>query len=247
MTARWTTVLTLALALMMLGCKNKSDPAGANPAGVTTVPTTPESGATDGSTTVAAAVQLSDACDAPVRHVYALLAASDQADHRVLSTAEALANALRRCRDEAWPAELLACSGAATTVDEIVDKCNKLAFTGDVDLRTVREIDALSRGENPPRFTVDGDFVVFNRKARCGMLFKQRYGSDAMFITCGGKVVAGPLTTPTEIHGVMGELSARSADAHALTMRIMNNYPSGCGTQCRYRVYDANGRHLRDE
>jgi len=178
-----------------------------------------------------------DACEASAKHVFALMEASDKFKHLV--TADAMAKEISTCRTEAWPAPLVDCFTKASNVDEILETCNKLAFTGELDLKPTREVP-------PGEDSQEGDFVVFNKAERCGSMLKKKFGAEAVFVLCKGKVIAGPLTTPAEIDAVFAELSKLSANAHELTMSVMKNWPTKC-SNCKYRVYDENGVLIREE
>ncbi len=111
------------------------------------------------------------------------------------------------------------------------------------DLRQQRRI-AVGETVDPPALTVDGDFLYFQSHSlgkECGSLYKSS-PHEAVFVLCGGEVLAGPLTTAAQIEEVFGLLSDRSKNAHDATMAVINNYPTG--GNARYRVYDQHGRYL---
>ncbi len=178
-----------------------------------------------------------DACEVSDKHVFKLMEASEKFKHLV--TADAMAKEVSTCRTEAWPAPLVDCFTTASSVDEILEKCNKLAFSGELDMKPTRVVD-------PGGDSQEGDFVMFNKAERCGSMLKKRFGAEAVFVLCKGKVIAGPLTTPAEIEAVFAELSKLSANAHELTMSVMKNWPTKC-SNCKYRVYDENGILIREE
>lgn len=221
--------LAVVAILVTVGCGKSADkieptdkdPAKSN-AGGSTAPTAKATG---------------DACEASAKHVFALMEASEK--HKHLVTPDAMAKEIAQCREEAWPAPLVDCFTKASSVDELLEKCNKLAFTGELDMKPLREV---APGED----SNEGDFVVFNKAERCGSMLKKRFGAEAVFVLCKGKVIAGPLTTPAEIEAVFAELGKLSANAHDLTMSIMKNWPKGC-VNCKYRVYDENGVLIREE
>ena len=112
-----------------------------------------------------------------------------------------------------------------------------------VDLAIVRSFDALADNSavTPRPLSVGGDYVEFDRAARCGFLsYESRPGADdgAYFILCKGQPVAGPLTTAAQIREVTAALAARESQRHQLMQNIISQYPIAAA---HYRVYDQGG------
>ncbi len=242
--------LTLLLLTVVLStaCGKKADPeSGSSSPPKPTEPVTPDPGK-PAPKEPGAGHDVGATCESAVKHVHELMAKSGDDELAGRVTESEIAKQISQCKSENWPPELLACSAGETSVDGVADRCNKLAFAGEIDLKAGREFDGAvdNSAASPPVYELDGDTVIFNKSSRCAMAMKKRFGADAVFVMCGGKVIAGPLTTVTEIKSVMAEVQAESADASKLTQAIMNNYPSGCST-CRYRVFSSNGTLIREE
>ncbi|MBX3160140.1 MAG: hypothetical protein KF773_29505 [Deltaproteobacteria bacterium] len=228
------------LAVLALGACSKSEDAAPSPTPPMrspgqAEPTVPADGA---------------ACDQAVRHVFDLMKRSGDRDlAKEAEDDETVANALADCKRQAWPPEMLVCAGAAPDLATIDASCNKLAFGGaELDMKpgrtfradgTQEERDRIA-GAVPKMFALDGDFEVFDEATNCGVMKKKRFGVEAMFVICGGRVVVGPLTTIAEISAVMGEMPKASAGAASLASALASRFPPGCPS-CRYRVYDASG------
>lgn len=179
------------------------------------------------------------ACEAAVAAFRTL--ASKTATTEQLAKLPSVEQDVQACKDQAWPAALLACLPQVGSMDEYFSQCAKLAFGGTLDMHVQRE---LAPGTEP---TADGDYVLYHQggDGKCGLLYKTVAPVSAMFVLCGNEVLAGPLTTVAEVTGVVREIAAGSRAGHDLRQRIVQNWPSGGGTH--YRIYDGNGRYLRDQ
>jgi hypothetical protein len=104
----------------------------------------------------------------------------------------------------------------------------------------------------------DGDFVTWEHFSgiTCGSLYKAQ-PREALFILCGDRLIAGPLTTEAEVREVyelmqqeLAEAVRMKADmmtfAFELGRSVRSRMPDGC-SNCVYRVYDRNGNYLRTE
>lgn len=95
--------------------------------------------------------------------------------------------------------------------------------------------------------TRDGDYSYFKKLesgGTAGFLYKTT-PREEVYVLWDGQVIAGPLTTPQQIEEVVAELSSQMKEEHETRTSIMNNWPTG-GNQ-RYRVYDADGKLIREE
>jgi hypothetical protein len=95
--------------------------------------------------------------------------------------------------------------------------------------------------------TRDGDYSYFKKLeggGTAGFLYKT-IPREEVYVLWDGQVIAGPLTTPQQIEEVVAELSSQMRSEHETRTSIMNNWPTG--TQSRYRVYDEDGKLIREE
>jgi hypothetical protein len=197
--------------------------------------------------------QLAGACDRAMKHVFELMKKSGDRDlAKESDDEETVANAIADCKRQAWPAEMLECSGTAADIATINDKCNKLAFgSSALDMKpgrifradgTQEEKDRI-HGAIPKMFALDGDFEIFDKATHCGAMKKKRFGVQAMFVVCSNRVVIGPLTTALEIAAMMKELPSAAAGGPAAMSALAAKYPPGCPS-CRYTTYDATGKPI---
>jgi hypothetical protein len=232
-------VLLIGLLIAPTACsKSDGDPAG-----------TPVIAPATGQ---APAPQLAGACERAMKHVFELMKKSSRELAKEAEDEETVANAIADCKRQAWPPEMLECSGAATDIATIAEKCNKLAFAGaPLDMKpgrifrvdgTQEEKDRI-HGAMPRMFALDGDFEIFDKASHCGAMKKKLFGVEAMFVVCGGRVVIGPLTTVAEISAVMTALPGAATGGAATMAELAAKHPTGCAS-CRYRTYDASGQPL---
>ncbi|HEX8493951.1 MAG TPA: hypothetical protein VF658_13985 [Pyrinomonadaceae bacterium] len=123
------------------------------------------------------------------------------------------------------------------------------AQSGRDDTRLTIKRSYYTADENKPADmgTRDGDYSYFKKLesgGTAGFLYKTT-PREEVYVLWDGQVIAGPLTTPQQIEEVVAELSSQMREEHETRTSIMNNWPTG--NNQRYRVYDADGKLIREE
>ncbi len=214
------------LLVIAMACGKKSDPTpAADPAVEAAKPATPAT------------------CETGLQRLYDAIQKTGLPDEKAANTPETLADRIRQCKSQPWPPAMVSCMNQIDSVEAYMSRCYKAAFSGDIELKLVRELDAsvdLSEAV-PPVFAIEGDFVVFDKGAHCGLVSKKLLPVEAVFVVCGGRVLAGPFTTPAEVDQVAADLRAVVSAKGSVATEIPKKYPAGCAT-CRYSVHDAAGK-----
>lgn len=184
-----------------------------------------------------------DPCENGVARLYAAIQATGTAEEKAANTKDTLKMEIASCKAEPYPPALVACMNRIEGVVDYMDKCYKAAFAGAIDLKIVREFDAAQNNSmvTPSPFSIEGDFVVFNKAGRCGLISKKLHPAEGVLAICGGTVIAGPFTTPDEVEHVATDMRAEMADAEKLKARVAKSFSSTCAA-CRYTVHDMAGK-----
>ncbi len=217
-TATWTWI---ACVLALAGCKQDSKDSKGDVAA--TAPAPAPVAAADG-----------DACAAAVAHIATLAEVP-------IDVAVETAN----CRSQRWPAAFLSCATTAPDTATYADACMKAVFPPDTRLEVKRRFDGVADNSavTPPAGSQDGDFVVYSRDEGCGILWIVRPPGEAGYVLCGDTLMAGPLTTGTEIEDAFAELARLSRAGHDLQMELMKKWPTGRTV----RVYDEVGNYVGEK
>ncbi|MBS1119363.1 MAG: hypothetical protein H6Q90_1591 [Deltaproteobacteria bacterium] len=182
-------------------------------------------------------------CEAGLQRLYDAIQRTGLPEEQAANTPDTLAEQVAQCKRQPWPLALVACMNEIDSVELYMSRCYKAAFAGEIDLKLVREIDAAAdtSAMQPPVFFIDGDFLVFDQTSRCGLVSKKLPPAEGVLVVCGGKVLAGPFTTPDEVQRVAIGVRLLAADPAKLKRELPLKYPTSCPT-CRYTVHDAQGK-----
>jgi len=215
---------------------------GKKPDATTDKPEGPGSGVPVGGAVLKPIDPSAEPCQAGVERLFAIIKATGTAEEKAANTPELMTGQIAACKGQPWPAALVKCIGTIDSVPGYMSKCYKAAFTGDIELKTIRQLDAAvdTSRIKPSVFEIEGDFVVFNKAKRCGLISKKLPPVEGVLAICGGKVIAGPLTTPEEVEAVAVVMRVEMADGDQLMMKVQQQFPPSCAS-CRYTVRDAKG------
>ena len=116
--------------------------------------------------------------------------------------------------------------------------CAKAAFRGELQLTVKRELPVGAE------LREDGDFALYKKApdGQCGLLLRRIEPVAALFVICGHRVIAGPLTTPDEVKGVTRDLSDQRRAAYDVRRSVVP-----ASVEARYTVVDSRRSFLPSE
>lgn len=133
----------------------------------------------------------------------------------------------------------------ALTSEDVSESQSSTSETADFTVR--RSFYALDENKPDDMGSRDGDYTYFRELENggtAGFLYTTR-PEEAVYVLWGGKVIAGPLKTVAQVEEVSAMLSNERNAEHETMMGIIRRYPTG--QNVRYRVYDSDGKLIREE